>query len=314
MSASPNLLHLILPVFLVILSGYSLRRAGVFTEEGDRSLLGVLVNLFIPCLALDVIIGNEALEHPSNWILPPLLGFLIPTLGYGVCLIAGKLVLRDPKIARTFSSVAGLQNYGYIPLPICIALFDRDVVGVLLAFNMGVDIAMWTLGVALMPGGRAGGNWKKILLSPPILSVAAAITLNAIGTAQWVPQSVDAAWHMLGLCAVPVGLLVTGAVLADHMRPGIVRSGWDAIFLGLILRLGVLPVLILLIAVWLPINRDLRAVLIVQSAMPTGVFPVVLAKMNGGDMSTALRIVLATSLASLITIPLWLGWAMKFIQ
>ena len=103
-------------------------------------------------------------------------------------------------------------------------------------------------------------------------------------------------------------------MLADHMRLGIVRSGWDTIFLGLILRLGVLPILILLIAVWLPIDRDLRAVLIVQSAMPTAVFPVVLAKMNGGYMATALRIVLATSLASLITIPLWLGWAMKFVQ
>jgi hypothetical protein len=31
-------------------------------------------------------------------------------------------------------------------------------------------------------------------------------------------------------------------------------------------------------------------------------------------MPTALRIVFGTSLASLITIPLWLGWAMKFLQ
>ena len=232
MTASPNLLHLILPVFLVITSGYALRRAGIFTEEGDRSLLGVLVNLFVPCLALDIIIGNEALERPANWILPPLLGFLVPALGYLLCLGGGRLFLRDLNKARTFASVAGLQNYGYIPLPICLALFDRDVVGVLLAFNMGVDIAMWTLGIALMPGGQAKDDWKKIL-SPPIASVAAGIVLNALGAGHWVPQAVDGAWHMLGLCAVPVGLLVTGTVLADHMRPGILRSGWDTISLDL---------------------------------------------------------------------------------
>ena len=143
------------------------------------------------------------------------------------------MFLRDLNKARTFASVAGLQNYGYIPLPICLALFDRDVVGVLLAFNMGVDIAMWTLGVALMPGGQAREDWKKILLSPPIASVAAGIVLNALGAGHWVPQAVDGAWHMLGLCAVPVGLLVTGTVLADHMRPGILRSGWDTISLDL---------------------------------------------------------------------------------
>ena len=314
MTASPNLLHLILPVFLVIASGYALRRAGIFTEEGDRSLLGLLVNLLVPCLALDVIIGNEALERPANWIFPPLLGFLVPALSYLVCLGGARLFLRDVKKARTFASVAGLQNYGYIPLPICLALFDRDVVGVLLAFNMGVDIAMWTLGVALMPGGQAKGDWKKILLSPPIVSVAAGIALNAMGAGNWVPQAVDGAWHMLGLCAVPVGLLVTGAVLADHMRPGMLRSGWNTIGLALALRLGLLPALILAAALWLPLNPALRTVLIVQSAMPSAVFPVVLAKMHGGDMPTALRIVLGTSIASLITIPLWLGWAMKFLQ
>ena len=314
MTASPNLLHLILPVFLVIASGYALRRAGIFTEEGDRSLLGLLVNLLVPCLALDVIIGNEALERPANWIFPPLLGFLVPAVGYLVCLGGARLFLRDVKKARTFASVAGLQNYGYIPLPICLALFDRDVVGVLLTFNMGVDIAMWTLGVALMPGGQAKGDWKKILLSPPIVSVAAGIALNAMGAGNWVPQAVDGAWHMLGLCAVPVGLLVTGAVLADHMRPGMLRSGWNTIGLALALRLGLLPALILAAALWLPLNPALRTVLIVQSAMPSAVFPVVLAKMHGGDMPTALRIVLGTSIASLITIPLWLGWAMKFLQ
>jgi predicted permease len=314
MTASPNLLHLILPVFLVIASGYALRRTGIFTEEGDRSLLGVLVNLLVPCLALDVIIGNEALERPANWIFPPLLGFLVPALGYLICLGGARLFLRDVKKARTFASVAGLQNYGYIPLPICLALFDRDVVGVLLAFNMGVDIAMWTLGVALMPGGDGKSDWRKILLSPPIVSVAAGIALNAMGAGHWVPQAVDGAWHMLGLCAVPVGLLVTGAVLADHMRPGMLRSGWNTIGLALALRLGLLPALILAAALWLPLNPALRTVLIVQSAMPSAVFPVVLAKMHGGDMPTALRIVLGTSIASLITIPLWLGWAMKFLQ
>jgi predicted permease len=119
---------------------------------------------------------------------------------------------------------------------------------------------------------------------------------------------------MLGVCAVPVGLLVTGAVLADHMRPGMLRSGWDTITLALALRLGLLPVLILSAALFLPLDPALRTVLVVQSAMPSAVFPVVLAKMHDGDMPTALRVVLATSLASLVTIPFWLGWALKFLS
>ena len=306
--------EIVLPVFLVLAAGYALRRMGVFTEEGDRSMLGVLVKLFVPCLALDVIVGNEALARPSNWLVPPLAGFAIAAMGYGVCWGAGKLFLRGPGVARTFASVAGLQNYSYIPLPLCQALFDREVVGVLFAFNLGVDVAMWTLGVAILPGGGVRNRWRAIAVNPPVLAVVASLILNAIGAGAWFPQALDGALHMLGLCAVPVGLLLTGAMMADHMKPGILRSGWDAMALGVVLRLGFLPALVLGAAVFLPFDPALKKVLVVQSAMPAAVFPVVLAKMYGGDMPVALRVVLATSLPALATIPIWLGWAMGFLR
>jgi predicted permease len=306
--------EIVLPVFLVFAAGYAFRRLGVFTEEGDRSLLGVLVKLFVPCLALDVIVGNEALARPSNWLVPPLAGFGIAAIGYGVCLGVGKLILRGPGAARTFASVAGLQNYSYIPLPLCQALFDREVVGVLFAFNLGVDVAMWTLGVAILPGGGGLHRWRAIFLNPPVLAVVAAMILNAAGAGAWFPKALDGALHLLGLCAVPVGLLVTGAVLADHIKPGTLRSGWSVTALAVLLRLGFLPVLILLAAVCLPFDPALKKVLIVQSAMPAAAFPIILAKTHGGDMTVALRVVVGTSIASLATIPIWLGWALRFLE
>lgn len=306
--------EIVLPVFLILAAGYALRRLGVFTEEGDRSLLGVLVKLFVPCLALDVIVGNEALARPSNWLVPPLAGFAIAAIGYGFCLGVGKLFLRGPGAARTFAAVAGLQNYSYIPLPLCQALFDREVVGVLFAFNLGVDVAMWTLGVALLPGGGGTQRWRAILLNPPVIAVVAALALNAVGAGAWFPKSLDGALQMLGMCAVPVGLLVTGAVLADHMKPGILRSGWGSTALGILMRLGFLPALILLAAIWIPFDPALKKVLVVQSAMPAAVFPIVLAKLHGGDMAVALRVVMGTCITALATIPLWLDWAMRWIE
>jgi predicted permease len=307
-------LEIVLPVFLVLAAGYTLRRLGVFTEEGDRSLLGVLVKLFIPCLALDVIVGNEALARPSNWIVPPLIGFTIAAIGYGVCFVFGKIFLRESGAARTFASVAGLQNYSYIPLTLCQALFDREVVGVLFAFGLGVDVAMWTLGVGLLPGRRSENKWRRILLNPPTLAVASALVLNAAGAGIWFPGALDSALHMLGLCAVPTGLIVSGAVLADHMKPGILRTGWGITALGIFLRLGLLPVTILAAAFWLPFDASLKKVLVIQSAMPAAVFPLVLAKMHGGDMPVALRVVLGTMIVSLATIPLWIGWALRLIE
>ena len=313
MHETSRLLQIVLPVFLVIGAGYVMRRTRILTEEADQSLLGVLIKLFVPCLALDVIIGNEALMRPANLVLPPLAGFFSVALGIGISLLTARIFFKDRTTQRTFACTAGLQNYGYIPLPLCQALFSRDVVGVLFAFNLGVEVAMWTIAVSTISGGGTGRRWWAPLLNPPILAVVAGIALNFLGAGHWIPSTVSTSWHMLGLCAVPLGLLMTGAVRADHATPHVLRGGWSAIVLGVALRLGVLPALILGMAALLPADPALHAVLVVQAAMPSAVFPIVLAKIHDGDMPTALRVVLGTSLVGLVTIPLWLTFGLRFL-
>ena len=79
------------------------------------------------------------------------------------------------------------------------------------------------------------------------------------------------------------------------------------------LRLGVLPLLMLALARWLPCPVELRRVILVQAAMPCAVIPVILAKHYGGDPGTALRLILATSVIGLLTIPLWLQLGLRWI-
>lgn len=308
MADSAHILGIVLPVFIVMTAGYVLRKAGVLTTDADSSLLGVLIKLFVPCLAFDVILGNEALARPANLFLPPVMGVVVVLLGFGISRLVAVVIFPDCKRRNTFACVAGLLNYAYIPIPLCMALFDREVVGVLFAFNLGVEIAMWTAGVALMSGASGARiPWRDILTNPPVIAVVAALLLNAIGVAPWVPAALDNAWHMLGLCAVPIGLLLTGAMLADTMKPRVLRDGWGSTIPGLLLRLGLLPAMILLLAWIVPMEPKLKAVLVVQAAMPSAVFPVVLARIYGGDMPTALRIVVVSSLAGILTIPLWIA-------
>ena len=311
MGGSLRLLQIVLPVFLVMASGYAMRRWKILTEEADQSLLGVLIKLFIPCLALDVIIGNEALVRPANLIAPPLAGFLTLAASLGIAIGGARIFFGAGAERRTFACATGLQNYGYIPLPLCQALFGREGVGVLFAFNLGVELAMWTLAVMTVAGRQAGRRWWEPLLNPPVVAVVSAILLNLAGAATWTPETVRTACHMLGVCAVPLGLLLSGALLADYATPHVLRAGWKQASLAVALRLGVLPLVFLGTAFAFPANPSLRAVLVVQAAMPSAVFSIVLAKLHGGDVPTAIRIVLATALAGIVTIPLWLAFGLK---
>ena len=65
----------------------------------------------------------------------------------------------------------------------------------------------------------------------------------------------------------------------------------------------ILPSLILLFAKLSPISPELKKVLVIQAAMPAAVFPIILTKQYGGDTETAVRIVITTTLISIVSIP-----------
>jgi hypothetical protein len=97
-----------------------------------------------------------------------------------------------------------------------------------------------------------------------------------------------------------------GAIVADHWSE--IRGGRSlrVISAALLVRLVMMPVLFLLLARWLPCSVELKRVIVVEGAMASAVLPIVLAKHYRGDPRTALQVVLGTSLASLITTPLWI--------
>jgi predicted permease len=112
---------------------------------------------------------------------------------------------------------------------------------------------------------------------------------------------------------VPLALLLIGAIMADELPQLRTAAGWRVMSVATLLRLGLFPLLFLAMARWLPITPDLQRVLVLEAAMPAAVFPIVMARHYRGDAATALRIVLSTSLVSLVTMPLWLRLGLDWI-
>jgi predicted permease len=119
---------------------------------------------------------------------------------------------------------------------------------------------------------------------------------------------------MLGACAFPLGIMMAGAMVADQVRQLHPSRAAGAIAWSALFRLGVIPAVMLGLARVLPCSVELKRVLVVQAAMPAGVFPIVLSRLYGGDPATAVRIVAGTTLLSLVTIPLWIRWGLSWLD
>jgi len=312
MNEFATVLNAVLPVFCIMVTGVVIRKINWLTEEADHSLLKLTINVLSPALIFDSILKNEALKQPSNVLLPPLVGFCTIGLGIMAGFLLGKFSgSKDQKVLRTLAVSIGIYNYGYIPVPLVTTLFGRETLGVLFVHNIGVEIAFWTLGVAAL-GGNAGRGWKKFF-SPPVIAILIALPLNFLNAHEFLPQFVLVIARMLGQCAVPMGIIMVGAMMADDLKEFNWTTGWRLITTSCVARLVLVPFLFLLLAKFLPCSRELKQIIIVVVAMPTATFIVILARLHGGDPATAVRALVSTSALSLLTIPIWIRLGIRFV-
>ncbi|MCF7688643.1 MAG: AEC family transporter [Cephaloticoccus sp.] len=309
-----QLLLLILPVFGVMGVGVVLRRINWLTEAADESLLRLVVNVLYPCIIFENVYANPALREPGNLGWAPLVGFGTMAAGIGVGYYAARaLGFTVGTGLRTFAFSAGIYNYAYITVPVVEALFGRETLGVLFVHNVGCEVAIWVVGVLVLSGQNLRTGWRKAL-SPPVWALMISVGVNLSGLGPLVPTVVMTVVHALAVCAIPFGLMLSGATLAEHLF----RKPADLVdlrtTLGSVgLRLGVMTLLLLLLARYGPFSADLRHVILVQSVMPAGFLPLVLVKHYGGHPLVAVQVVLATVVVGLLAIPFWLRFGLAWV-
>ncbi len=310
-----------LPVFLVLGMGYAARVRGWLSPEADGSVMKLVINALYPFLILVFILGNPALKEASQIFFGVGVGAFVTVVCISFSYLVAPLAGMDVGSGRrTFAFATGLNNYAYIAIPVSAAVFgvDSPMMGVLLVCNVGIEAMLWTFGVLMLTGKVSGDIWKK-LLNPPLLAMVAGLAMNFSG----LPDMEGVAGHaydillttlrMLGACAVPLGLMISGATLCDLVRSGEWMGRWQVPVAGLVVRNAVLPCLYLSMAIAIPFSTELKQVLVVLAAMPAAMFPIVLARFYGGNPAVAVQVVLASTIAGMATIPLWLSFGLKML-
>ncbi len=311
MASYAQLLTLTLPVFALFALGVGVRRAGWLTQEAEGSVLKLIVNLLYPCLIFKAVLGNEALRVPANLAGAPLTGFATLVFGMLAGLWVGRLLrLEVGSGLRTFAFAVGIYNYGYIPIPLVEALWGRETLGVLLVYNVGVEMAIWTVGILLLSGLSAREGWRK-LLNPVVLSLLVGMGLNTLHLE--LPAIVLRVVDALAACAVPLGLLAAGAAVDNYLKkPGDLFEVKTSLA-ACVLRMGLLPLAFLALAKFTPFPLEMKRILVIQAAMPAGMLPLVIARHYGGQPIVAARVIVGTTLLGLLLIPLWIAFGLSWV-
>jgi len=324
----------ILSIFCIAAVGLFLRRNGRLTQETERPLLRLTIDLLLPCLIFDRVLKTGAFSDPQNLWLPPLLGFGLVAIGIllGLCvaLLPAKLSgLETWKQRRTFAGCVGTYNYGFVPIPLVAALFlgDDRTLGVLFVQNLGVELTIWTILLFTLTG-RIDGKSLRQVINAPNIAIVVSVSLNLLGNSRFVPDAFHEhvapcfdfllwAIHLLGAAAIPLSIILIGAIFADHFHREEIKKRLPTTlkiaFWSILVRLIVMPAIFVSLAVWLPCTIEIKRVLIIHGAMGSAILPMALAKHYGGDPKTAFDTIVSNSFFSVLTLPLWIAIGLSLV-
>lgn len=324
-SSFETVLVAVLPVYLLLAIGFFLRRRRFLPVEVDAGLMKLVIHFLYPCFILHSILGNSLVRDFSLVASGIGLGFSLIVIASGVAwLVSHFLKIQSGPERRTFCQAGGVQNYGYTAVPLLMVLDfgtgssdESGVLGVLFVHNLGVEFALWIVGVMILTG-EGLKSWR-FLLNGPLVAVVLGLTLANLGLENYLALSegpllgrvVRQAMNWLGLCAFPLALLLIGATIGDLL--GKERLKWNVSLGSVLVRNVLMAGVILSAAKFLPLAMELRQVLVVQAAMPAAVTPILMARLYGGRPQVAVQVVITTSAVGILTIPLVIAWGLSWI-
>jgi malonate transporter len=296
----------IVPIFLLILLGYALKRMGFpgdgFWGPAERMAYYV----FLPALIIRNLAAADLAVLPIGRF-----GLTIFVVSIAISLItlASRPLLRID--GSGFSSVlqGAVRMNSYVGLAVAQALFGAEglVVG---AFF--IAIAMPILNVICIAGlatfaqkGKADYSSvpKQIVQNPIIVGCALGWVLNVAGLP--IPDVLNSVLVILERATLPVALLCVGAGLIL----GLGRARIAAIFATCGLKLLIMPALGVGAALLLGMTGVPFAVIVLFTATPASATSYVLASQMGGDAPLMAGILTAETILAALTIPPILLWA-----
>jgi predicted permease len=300
--------NVVLPVFALILIGYVCGRAGKLGESASVEL-----NRFVVWLALPAQLFNFAANSGWQTLWQP--GFIAAF--FFSCLIVFLLVLgisyskkRDLAAASFSGLSASYSNTGYMGIPLCALALGQDGIApaIISTFIVFVMFALATVLIEIdilshKKHHEIVFSVLKSLCANPLL-VAPVAGLVWASTGQSLYDPIAQVIMFLAAAATPCALVSIGLFLLQKSKASASQT-WSVsiakLFIQPLIAWFIAGPILNLPALWLN-------AIVILSALPTGTGPFMLAQYYKADGSVISRVVLITTVGSLLTLSLFLWW------
>lgn len=297
---------LLLPDFALILLGAGIRR---WMHLGDHFWNGVekvVYFILFPALLVNAILRTQL----DVAVALPLLLTAFAAMSGGMLLATlPRPFVRIPALNFASMFQCGYRFNSYIALAVAGMLFGAPGIATM-GLIVGAAVPLANL-ISVWMLARHGevGVWREVARNPLIWATAGGFVLNLLGFVP--PAPLQSFLGRLADASIALGLITVGAALrvggSGAAGPGgHFYAGWL-----LTVKLLLLPLVAWQIGQLAGLGHLYLQVVVLFAAMPTASSAYILAMRMGGDGKSVAWLISASTLASMLTLPLWAAWLMR---
>lgn len=290
-----------LALFLLLVTGYVAYKVHVTNDEAIRNLTTLVLNVSLPAQILISFLSNRG--KVSNMTLLEVTG--ISLFCYVIYFLVGVLfviVTRAPKKQwGTYIFMLLFGNVGFMGYPVIQAVFGIDAMIYAVVFNVMFNFIVYSIGIMLIGGSKAGKFNPKMLLNVPMIT--ALISLVLFFTPVPVPEYLNDALNYLGNLTTPLAMIILGGTIAK-MNLKELFDDWR-IYIFTVFRLVLMPIAVLVAMNLLHEQQYLiRGTAVVLAATPVATNATMLAIQYDGDVQLVSKGIFFSTVLSVVSIPI----------
>ncbi len=294
----------LLPVFIVILIGFGLRRFGVIQDEQWQALDRLCYFVLFPAIIFKEIAAADFSTVP---VFQMALAMMLAVLAmFGLLLVFHRPIMTVLRIdgPQFTSLVQGASRWHtfiafaivpiqFGPKALSLAAVSAAAMTPLLNIVCVIILSRFAQSARLKPSTIA----LSIIRNPFVVSSLGGVAWQVSGLS--LPLMGLQVLDMIGRGALGLALLTVGAGL----KLGEAMSAWPPLAAATILKLLAMPLMMAATLMLMGVTGDAFAVALLCGAVPTGSGAYVLARQMGGDAPMVANILTLQVVAAAITIP-----------
>jgi predicted permease len=299
MVGSPSILTSLLPVFLIIICGYGLKKSKFPGDSFWPGAERIVYYILFPTL----LFSSSAEASWEFYSVSSMVWAILATMFFMsglILLLRSILTKKDASFASVFQG--SIRFTSYIGLAAAFSLFGDEglyLAAVLITVLIPLVNILSVMVLVRYGGQEDGWYWifTTVIKNPLVIARLGGMTFNLLGLQ--LPEMVINFTAILGKGSLPLGLLAVGASL--HVTS--IKKAGNEILYACLLKLILMPLFMWLSCTLIGVDNLSTSVAVLFAALPGSPLSYILAKQLGGDTKLMSSIIAVQTGVAMISLP-----------